>query len=309
MLANFLGKSNPINFIVLLLLFFAAFFLHFLLDFFSARPILNSSVEIVGILVFFTVLFFFVNFIVAKNHLTFDNSYALLFYLLFISFFTSYFIDYQTLFVCLVQLFFLRKIYSLQTLNEIFKKLFDAGFWLGVLAIIDPFLSVFFVLIFAALLAGKMVRFQTLLIPVIGFCIPVFLFFTYHFWFDQTDRFTSHFLLYTSYDFSLYSENRFYAPLGLLFVGIFSAIFMKLGKALYLNKTLKKSWILLLIHLLVSSTYILFVFERNGSELLMAAFPVALILANGFELIQKRWLQESILLFLILAAFSLPLVL
>ena len=302
MLANFLGKSNPINFIVLLLLFLAVFFFQLFTGFYSTRTGLHLLFGVLGI---FTLLFF-VNFIVIKNHLTYNNSYAFLFYILFISFFLSFFLDYKPLFMGLVQLFFLRKIYSLRTLNDIFKKLFDAGFWLGILCIMDPFLSIFFGLIYAALLVHKIVRFQTLFIPLIGLSIPIFLFFTYSLWFEQMDQFTAHFLLYSPYDFSLYSENRFYVPLALLSMAVVFAIFMKTGKALLENNTFKKSWILLLIHLFIGIAYILFAFERNGSELLIAAFPVAVILANGFELVPKGFLQESILLLLVLSAFFGP---
>ena len=88
-------------------------------------------VEKIVFFIIFTLLFFGVNFIISKNKLTLDNSYALLFYLLVISFFSTYLYDYKVVLEYIIHLLFLRKVYSLQTLNEVFKKLFDAGFWLG----------------------------------------------------------------------------------------------------------------------------------------------------------------------------------
>ena len=306
MLANFFGKSKPINFIVLLLFFVCVFFLNLFNASFKVDVTLFFSVEIVGVFSLFIVQFFFVNFIVSKNGLTYDNSYALLFYLLVISFFLPYLYDYQVLCVCLIQLFFFRKIYSLRTLKEVFKKLFDAGFWLGVMCLFNPFLIVFSLLILSALVAHKRVRFQTIMIPVIGFLVPVFLFFTYSFWFDEMELFRNNFLFYTTYDFSLYFENRFLIPLITISVLAIFAIFMKTGRALSVSNSFKKSWSLLLIHLLISVGFVLVTFNRDGSELLIAAFPVTVIIANGFELIKKRFLKEMVLILLIVSSFLVP---
>ena len=307
MLANFLGKSKPINFIVLLLIFVCAFFLN---NFQTLSPgdfSLNSIVGNVGMFLVFILLFFIVNFIISKNNLTLGNSYALLFYLLGISFISSYLFDYELVVSYSVHLFFLRKIYSLKTLKDVFKKLFDAGFWLGIMCLFNPYLIVFSALILVALIVHKRIRFQTVVIPLIGLSVPVCLFFAYSFWFDQMEQFTNKFVLYTTYDFSLYTENSFLVPLLLLSLFLIFAIFMKTGRALYVNNSFKKSWILLLTHLLISLSYLIFTFQRNGAELLFAAFPVAIILANGFELIGREFLKEVILFLLITASILAPL--
>ncbi|CAI8273774.1 MAG: Uncharacterised protein [Polaribacter sp. SA4-10] len=309
MLANFFGKSKPINFIVLLLVFVCAFFLNSFHSFSTVEVTLFFIVEKLVFFLIFTFLFFCVNFIVSKNKLTQDNSYALLFYLLVISFFSTYLYGYQDVFEHLIHLLFLRKVYSIQTLKEIFKKLFDAGFWLGVMCLMNPFLIVFSLLLFAVLIVHKRVRFQTVLISVIGFLIPNFLFFTYSFWIGEISLFTDKFILYTTYDFSMYKETRFLAPLGGLSIFLLFAVFMKTENVFSVNNRFKKSWILLLIHLLLSISYLFFTFNRDGSELLMAAFPVAVILANGFESIQRKLLKEIGLILFVLIALLGPLLL
>ena len=309
MLANFFGKSKPINFIVLLLVFVCALFLNSFHSFSTVEVTLFFIVEKLVFFLVFTFLFFGVNFIVSKNKLTQDNSYALLFYLLVISFFSAYLYGYQVVFEHLIHLLFLRKVYSIQTLKEIFKKLFDAGFWLGVMCLMNPFLIVFSLLLFAVLIVHKRVRFQTVLISVIGFLTPIFLFFTYSFWIGEISLFTDKFILYTTYDFSMYKEIRFLAPLGGLSIFLLFAVFMKTENVFSVNNRFKKSWILLLIHLLLSISYLFFTFNRDGSELLMAAFPVAVILANGFESIQRKLLKEIGLILFVLIALLGPLLL
>ena len=309
MLANFFGKSKPINFIVLLLVFVCALFLNSFHSFSTVEVTLFFIVEKLVFFLVFTFLFFGVNFIVSKNKLTQDNSYALLFYLLVISFFSAYLYGYQVVFEHLIHLLFLRKVYSIQTLKEIFKKLFDAGFWLGVMCLMNPFLIVFSLLLFAVLIVHKRVRLQTVLISVIGFLIPIFLFFTYSFWIGEISLFTDKFILYTTYDFSMYKEIRFLAPLGGLSIFLLFAVFMKTENVFSVNNRFKKSWILLLIHLLLSISYLFFTFNRDGSELLIAAFPVAVILANGFESIQRKLLKEIGLILFMLIALLGPLLL
>jgi hypothetical protein len=300
MLANFFGKSKPINFIVLLLLFVCAFFLNSFHAFSTTEFTLLFIVEKIVFFIIFTFLFFGVNFIISKNKLTLDNSYALLFYLLVISFFSTYLYDYKVVLEYIIHLLFLRKVYSLQTLNEVFKKLFDAGFWLGVLCLMNPFSIVFSVLLFTGLIVHKRIRFQTMIIPTVGFMIPAFLFFTYSFWIDSLSLFTDKLLLYSTYDFNLYKQTKFLAPLGVLSIFLLFAIFMKTGSVFSINNRFKKSWILLLTHLFISISYLFITFDRDGSELLIAAFPVAVILANGFESIQRNFLKEiGIILFVV----------
>ena len=85
------------------------------------------------------------------------------------------------------------------------------------------------------------------------------------------------------------------------------AIFMKTGSAFSVNNRFRKSWILLLIHLFVSISYLFISFDRDGSELLIAAFPVAVILANGFDSIQRTFLKEIGLILFVLIALLGPL--
>ena len=307
MLTNFFGKSKPINFIVLFLVFFCAFFLNSFHSFSASEMKPFFMVEKTVFFLVLTFLLFGVNFIISRNKLTLDNSYALLFYLLVISFFSKYLYDYQVFLEYFLHLFFLRKVYSLQTLKEVFKKLFDAGFWLGVMCLMNPFLIVFSLLLFTAIIVHKRVRFQTLLIPVIGFLIPIFLFFTYSFWIGELSLFTDKFIFYTTYDFSRYQEASFLAPLGVLSFFLLFAIFMKTGSAFSVNNRFRKSWILLLSHLFTSISYLFITFDRDGSELLIAAFPVAVILANGFESIQRNFLKEIGLILFVLIALLGPL--
>ena len=303
MLANFFAKSKPINFIVLLFLFLGTFIFTIVNLFSIEHFTTNFLLEKALIFGLFLIVFFFINFIVSKNNLTYDNSYAFLFYLLIINTFLEYFINIEVLIFNVLNLFFLRKLYSLQSLKGVFKKLFDAGFWLGIMFLIHPFSLVFFFLIYISLIVYKKVRFQTILIPFIGFLVPVFFFFTYCFWFDKTEDFFGLFLFFSTYDYSLYLENSFLIPFLIFGLFFLISIILKTPKALSVNNTFKKSWIVLLFHFLTTLSFLIFNPTRNGSELLLLAFPSAIIIANGFELIAKKILKESLIVLFVLVSF------
>lgn len=294
MLANFFGKSKPVNFIIILGLFFGYSFLAF-----YKYQINVSYLEIGGLLFSFLLIFFLYNFIVVKNNLTFDNSYAFLLFVVFIGFFPSYLFKIKTLLVFILSLFAYRKIYSLKSDSSVFQKLFDAGFWLGAAYILEPFSIVNLLLLYLAIYVFGKLTVQTLIIPIIGFIAPLILYFTYSLWNDSVIEFYDLFYWFTSYDFTELMKDYYKIPmLILLAFGLFSLV-LKTPKALSVNNSFKKSWVLLTVNLLMSIAFIVLIKERNGSEIIFILFPLSIIIANGLEMIEKKWLKETFLLSLL----------
>ncbi|MFT5671734.1 MAG: hypothetical protein ACI9JT_000351, partial [Polaribacter sp.] len=139
MLANFLGKSKPINFIILLILFFGLFIGTSFSIFESTSFDLYLLFKILFFIGFNLVVFFFYNFVVTKNNLTLDNFYAFFIFTILLSYFTSLTTNLKTLTILLLYVLFLRKIYSLKSKTNTLSKLFDSGFWLSILFLITPF--------------------------------------------------------------------------------------------------------------------------------------------------------------------------
>ncbi|PQJ21895.1 hypothetical protein BSU00_07625 [Tenacibaculum sp. SG-28] len=79
MLTNFLSKSKPVNFVVLFLLFLC----YTISLFFSENFLLLNYSNLVLV---FVIIFSIYNFIVIKNKVTFDNSFAFLFYVILVGF-------------------------------------------------------------------------------------------------------------------------------------------------------------------------------------------------------------------------------
>lgn len=296
MLANFLNKSKPINFIGLLIFFFGAFLFNFFNDGFSIDKLLKIAI----LLLFFLAVFFIYNFIVSKNKLTHDNSYAYFLFTLLTVSILSNLADYRILGLTMIYLLFIRKIYSLRTANKVLEKLFDSGIWLGVFFILEPLSILLFSLIYIASYLYNKITIHTLLTPIIGFITPLIIYFAYFFWFDKTEEFTKLFSFNFTFDVQFYSETKYLYTISCVFFVTIFAVFLKSVRALSVNNTFRRSWILIICNFVILILFILFFPKKNGSELIFILFPVSVILANGVELIQKRLLKNLVLyLFLI----------
>ncbi|CAA0226474.1 DUF6427 family protein [Tenacibaculum maritimum] len=304
MLANFFGKSKPVNFLVIFALFLCL----------SSISLLTNNQHINNIsfflkhfgktLVLFLILFSVYNFILSKNELTFDNSYAFLFFVLLIGLFPNTITIDKNFYINLTLFLALRKIYSLQSEKSTVKKLFDGGFWLGICFIIEPFSLIFCLLFYAAIFLHKKITIQTLLVPMIGFFVPIFLYFTYCFWHDNMVSFLQLFKWFTSYEFDIYFQIKYSYGIFLVLFLVATSLLLKTPKALAVNNTFKGNWILIMFNLLVTLFLVVLSKHKNGGELLFTFFPISIILANGFELLQKKWLKETILALLLTTSFT-----
>ena len=294
MLANFLEKSKPINFIV----YFGLFFCFFIITVFS--NLLTDSftwlkaMENVSFLGLFLIIFFFYSFIVSKNKLTFDHSYSFFVFILTSILFIPKLLEFKTLITLIIYLLFLRKIYSLRSPKKMIQKLFDSGFWLGVLIILEPFTLVFFILIYASILLRKKVSFHNILTPIIGFISPLIIYFSYLFWYDYNEEFKQLFAFNNINNVFIYRKDTTLWIFGAVLLLTIISVFLKSPKVLSVNNSFKKSWIILIINSIIAVVFALIITEKNGSEIVYLLIPASIIIANGFEVIEKMIVKNSI---------------
>ena len=309
MLANFLGKSKPINFIILLSLFIGIFINTSFSLFSNADFELSLLLKSTCFLGLNFVIFFFYNFVVTKNNLTLDNFYAFFTFTILFCYFTAITYSIKTLITLILYLLFIRKIYSLKSKKNTLQKLFDSGFWLSILFIIEPFTAIFSILIFFGIFLHQKSVSNTLIASVVGFLTPLIIYFTYCFWFDKLYVFINLFYFDTFYSFIFRSENPYYWIIACILTLSVIAIFLKSPKAFSVNNSFKKSWILLIINLLVALTFAVLVPNKNNTELLFLLFPAAIIIANGFESVGSNFIKNILFVLLLASAIILPFVL
>ncbi len=303
MLANFFGKSKPVNFIIIIALFFT----YYVLDFTVVKRLEINLGDFSKFLLTFPLffgLFFLFNFIISKNKLTRDNSYAFLLFVIGLGFLKTVILEYFTVVVYLLLFLFFRRVYSLRTLKFVYQKLFDSGLWLGILCIISPFYLLYSLLLYAAVYFFIKISFRTFLIPLLGFSTTLFLYFTYLFWIDDLTAFYQLFNIVFDIDFSFYYSS--YYQLFLITFALFTliSILLKTGKILSVSDKFKRSWVLLLLHLAISFVFISLIENKNGTELIAFLIPSTIIIANWVQSIKKKLVINIILAVFLLLSFA-----
>lgn len=292
MLAKFLEKSKPINFIVYLVLFFCFFFITVFSNIFGEEFTWYTVLESVSYFFLFLSIFFFYHFVVTKNKLTFDHSYSFFLFTLATILFISKLFDFKVLTLLLVYLLFLRKIYSLRSSKKVIQKLFDSGFWLGILCVLEPFSLLFSIIILAAILLHQKITIHTLVTPIIGFITPLITYFSYLLWNNSAEDFTQLFYLDAINNVFIYAEDQTIWLFGCILLLTIFSIFLKSPQVVSVNNTFKKSWFLLIINLIIATIFALIIPEKDGSEIIFLLVPTSIIIANGFEVIQKNILKN-----------------
>ena len=299
MLANFFVKSNPVNFIVVFLIclgfYIANFFTVNLVQFVDINVILNQLLTII----LFLFLFLFYNFILIKNKLTLNNSYGLLFFALFFGFFPSVFLNVTTIFLNLLLLIFLRRVFSLRSNKDIYKKIFDCGFLFVILFLLDSTTVIFGMLIFLSVRMFQKLTVRTLLIPVVGFVTPVFCYFSYCLWEGDTSEFSNLFLWYSNYNFEVYTANKFLFSTLFLGIGSLISIFIKTPKVFLISGDYRKYWILIIFNFFLAITVFLIQNTHQTNKILLLFFPASIIITNWLENIERVFVKNIFIIVLI----------
>lgn len=294
MIANFFRKSKPINTLLIIILLFIVYTV-------STFVYLRAEVSFIFLvkrLLYFILLLlvlFTVNFIITKNNLTRDNSYSLLLFVLMLGMFPFLVTDFKLMFVNFILLLAYRRIYSLRTLKSIEDKLFDSAFWIGIATIIYPWCCLLLLVVFIANNLFNKVTWRNLLIPVIGFICPIFIYGVYLFVSSDLVLFDS----FLKFDYSLrfveYHPFNILVPISFIAALTIWSIFSATFKITLVNNEFKSSWLLLIYHFLILLAVTLLWPNKNGSEFIFLFFPVAIILSNYLQIVEERWFREVFL--------------
>lgn len=294
MIANFFNKTKPIvHFIITLGLFIYFISANFLFNIkgFSALIL----VERFGIFLGLILLMLILNFIIQKNNLTQNNSYALLIVtLLFGTFYETMFSN-QLLFTNIALYLSFRKIYSLRSGKSTKQKLFDAGFWVGISALINPWSIFFIALIYLAIVIYQRMDFRNIFIPFIGVATPIFIYFTYCFYFDSVELFNARWIFNPNFNFANYNQFKFLIPITFLLTLVIWSIAVLTPKIGAEGINVKRSWRLVINHLLISALIIFLSPLKNGSEMFFMVFPLSIIVANFLKKSNSKNFKNLIL--------------
>jgi len=299
MIANFFNQTKPINFLLLSILVFFIY-LAALINVDSA-PLNFFFFAKNSIFIFLAILTVFViNFIIRKNALTEDNSFAILFYILMSSYFPNTYLNDGVFISNFILLFAFRRIYSLRSSIETKEKIFDSAFWIGIAGLFYVWSMFYLILVYAAILIFRKIEWRNFIIPLIGVFTPVLLSYTYLLAFDDLERFNNLWKLRFDLNFEAYNSYHFLIPFSLIGILAIVAIVPTTKRSLLAKIDFKATWTLLITHILISVIVVLLAPDKNGAELIFLFFPLSVLFANYVQVINRYWIKESIIYIFIL---------
>lgn len=299
MIANFFNQTKPINFLLLSILVFIIYL----------AALINVNSEALNffffvkksVFLFFAIfVVFVVNFIIRKNALTEDNSYAILFYIILCSYFPNSFINEAVFISNFILLLAFRRIYSLRSSIQTKEKIFDSAFWIGIASLFYVWSFFYLILVYAAILIFRKIDWRNFLIPLIGIFTPIFLAYTYLLAFNDLERFNNLWILRFDLSLEAYNSNHFLLPLAFIGIMALIAIIPTTKRSLLAKIDFKATWTLLIVHLMISLIVVIIAPEKNGSELIFLFFPLSVLFANYLQVISRYWIKESIIYIFIL---------
>lgn len=294
MITTFFRKSTPINyaFTVLLLIFFFTFS-----QFNASTSTVNSNSIYEKALIIIVLLssLFLVNFIVKKNGLTKNSSYAILFFILYLALFPSIFGNLKLLMANFFVILAIRRMISLQTLKSPKEKIFDASLWIFIASLFHFWCILFLFVIYVSIIFHVSRDYRNWLIPFIAIGTGAIIFVLFSLIFDQT--WILHIIKQTEMNFQWdYFVNNYkkialtlFALFGIYFV--FSMIFTVGNKPLVLQASYKKMIVSFFIGVLV----FLFSPEKSNAILVFTFLPLAVLSTNNIEYSQNKTYQEIVL--------------
>lgn len=294
MLTSFFGKSNPINYLLLGILIFAAFILKvFILE--TASFGLSSMLEnlVFGVLVVFSMLL--LDFIVRKNNLTKSNTYGIYLFTCFLVALPAVFLNNNIILASIFLLMALRRILSFRTNKNMEKKILDASLWITFASFFYFWGLLFFFVLYFALVRKSNTNYKQLLIPIVGF-FGMFVLAT-SFYYLTTDSFSWFFNWHSpiGLDFTAYNLGGLLLPTTviitfLIWTGL--SRFFKLGP---MQKKEKPNAIIMLVAVLITVIIGLASAQKTGAELFFVIGPLGIIITNYIENIEEFWFKEVLL--------------
>lgn len=244
---------------------------------------------------------FVFDFLVSRNNLAKKNSYNIVLYVLFFAILPPTILNSQIVVANFFVLLALRRLISLRSHKDIKKKLFDASFWISIATLFYFWSSVFFILVFAALLIYVITDLKNYLIPIISLA-TVAVILTSYLILNAIDIESYAVGLFDfSLDFSaLNSKPIIIGSTILLSFGLW-ALFYYIKNIRSQMKSYRPSFKLIIITAILGLVIIAVGPSKDGREFIFLFAPLSIIMTNYLEVISENWFKETLLWIIILA--------
>ncbi|WP_347373648.1 DUF6427 family protein [Aequorivita sp. Q41] len=311
MLTRFFGKSNPINYLILGI-FIIAGYLGILLK----TPLVVSAYQIflhVSFIILSVLSMWLLDFIIRKNSLTKNNTYAILFFTCFMGMLPVIFLQPKILLANAFLILALRRIMSLHSDKNSTKKILDTSIWISLASLFYFWSLLFFVPLWIAIIQKPNTNYKQMLMPFIGFLAIFSITTAYHLLVNDSIAWIFNWQETINLDFSKYNSLSVLVPVTVILAFyIWTGMFRVLKLSAFFLK-MKSNYLLLLYVSIICVFIALAGPEKTGAELLFILAPVSIIAANYIEKFEAErsyetdaiefWFKEALLWLVVILPF------
>jgi hypothetical protein len=293
MLAKFFHRSEPVSFIVMMVWIAILVFVHIANT--NAKGVdIHYFIYSFGVLILYIGLMFYFDFLIQRYKLSSNNYYAHFFLLVLIGVFSNvleinkYIISFGFILLSTGNVLNLR--------NKVFPnaKLFNSGFFLGIAYLIYPVSFLYLVLVYIGYFLYVKIIDKKLIIPLLGFIIPIFLTFTYFYFTNQTSIFKNWTEINISSGFHWTEDKKIsLSIIGFALISIFLVLkYISIGSFSELKE--ERNYKMLITFLFITIVSIFLNSSQIKHQILWTFFPAVFLIGNTVQKIKREWLKEGI---------------
>ena len=298
MITRFFRISKPFHYV----LFFGALILVYFLqrgNYLYTAQHLNFLLEL-AIFSSFLVSIFLMIFIITKNNLTQNNSFAALYFSLFILLVPESIAEPKVIFSNMFVLLASRRILSVQTKINLKKKYFDAGIWLTLATVFYVWAILYFIPLLATIFLWKTDQVKHLFVIIFG-ALSVFVITLISNIILNTDL-PDLVLELPTQEIDFYSSLTFQLKISMALIMVISicSFFTTLNQLVFKNIQTRSLFITLYLMFLTGVLIFLITYDKTPKNLLFLTFPLAVIAANFTQMKKTLWTATLFILTLII---------
>jgi len=281
MITSFFNKSKPNNYIIIFLLALIGFVIA--ITKYNTLPLnLYNGLKLTLNFGLTYLSIFVINFIVKRNDLTKDNTYAVLAYVIGLLLFPQTFLNVKIIVSNLFIILALRRLLSLSSQKNTIKKLLDFGVLIAIATLFNKWALTGFVLVFIALVYNPEKRFNYWLLPFVGFLSISILSYVVYLYMPNLLSYIDVVFYYKWLTFKTYNWKFNFALVVFLILTLISLLYYLQG--IKNKKRIKQpafylvvfSWVVFCFITLIQPT-------KTSSEVLFLFMPSSIIIANSLQ--------------------------
>lgn len=282
MLTSFFGKSSPSTRLILGIFITVGFLLAFLYksSAFATPEYFFGQFAFLVVSVFSMLL---LNFIIIKNHLTKQNSYAIFFFSGFMVMMPSIFYNYNIILSNIFILLAIRRIISFRTDVNSQKKILDASLWITIASFFSFSSILFFIPLWIGVSQKPNSDYKQMLIPLIGFFAAFIIMTAFQLLVNDSFGWFFEWNQPIGFDFAAYNRASIFVPASVIFGFLIWTGSSHLLKLPIVPLKEKPRYVMMLLILVTSIVVALASLEKSGAELLFILAPLSIICANYTE--------------------------